>query len=151
MESWKLEPAKDFGLPPGQRLKSIQRESGLLATVGHLTWWALVRGYLRLFHRLEVRGRENLPAQGPFVIVANHSSHLDALVLGAVQKDRSDHRQSPDLSKRRQRSRRLGSHHLGERVRCARACRNRIGRGRRQSWPLRGIGFPSRMITSGCR
>jgi 1-acyl-sn-glycerol-3-phosphate acyltransferase len=42
-----------------------------------------VRGYLAAFHRLEVTGRENLPAP-PFVLVANHASHLDALTLSAV-------------------------------------------------------------------
>ena len=45
-------------------------------------WWSLVRGYLRTFHRLRVHGREHLPTEPPFVIVANHASHLDALCVG---------------------------------------------------------------------
>jgi 1-acyl-sn-glycerol-3-phosphate acyltransferase len=84
METWKLQPAHDLGLPPGQRLKSIRRESGLIATAGHLIWWFIVRIYLRIFHRLQVIGRENLPTTGPFVIVSNHTSHLDALVLASI-------------------------------------------------------------------
>ena len=83
MDPWKLEPAHDLGLAPGDRLKSIRRESGLLETLAHVTWWSLVRAYLGLFHRLKIRGREHLPKEAPFLIVANHSSHLDALVLAA--------------------------------------------------------------------
>jgi 1-acyl-sn-glycerol-3-phosphate acyltransferase len=37
--------------------------------------------FLRLVLRLRVRGREHLPALGPFVIVSNHVSHLDTLSL----------------------------------------------------------------------
>jgi 1-acyl-sn-glycerol-3-phosphate acyltransferase len=83
VEDWKLEPARDLGLPLREALQSHRRESGLLTTAGHHLWWGLVRGYLRLYHRLAVEGRENLPAEPPFVLVANHVSHLDALVLGA--------------------------------------------------------------------
>src|SRR5207248_2431417 len=43
-----------------------------------------VRLFLGLVNRLEVRGRQNLPAAGPFVMVANHESHLDALVLASA-------------------------------------------------------------------
>ena len=84
MEDWKLEPAKDLGLPTPQRLRSAKRESGLIETIGHLLWWPIVRVYLRLYHRLDVTGRENLPIDPPFVLCANHSSHLDAMVLASV-------------------------------------------------------------------
>lgn len=36
-----------------------------------------VKPFLRLFIGLRVVGMENLPAQDPFVLIANHSSHLD--------------------------------------------------------------------------
>lgn len=83
MADWNLEPAKDHGLPPLQRAKSLKRESGLVGTVGHAAWWGCVRGFMRVYHRLEVHGIERLPAEPPFVIVANHSSHLDVLALAA--------------------------------------------------------------------
>jgi len=44
----------------------------------------VLRGWLRLFHRLEIEGLEHLPKEGSFVMVANHSSHLDALCLLAA-------------------------------------------------------------------
>ena len=41
----------------------------------------LLRASLRMYHRFQIQGMENLPADGSFVLVANHSSHLDALCL----------------------------------------------------------------------
>jgi len=36
----------------------------------------------KLFFRLKVTGRQNIPQDGPFIIVANHSSLLDPIILG---------------------------------------------------------------------
>jgi 1-acyl-sn-glycerol-3-phosphate acyltransferase len=83
MQKWDLQPARDLGLPPGQRWRSLQRESGLISTGLHLAWWSLVRGYLAVWHRLAISGQHNIPGQPPFILVANHASHLDALVLAA--------------------------------------------------------------------
>jgi 1-acyl-sn-glycerol-3-phosphate acyltransferase len=83
MDPWKLEPAHDFDLTLRERLGSERRESGLIETIGHALWWMLVRSYLRLYHRLRVHGLERMPTQPPFILIANHSSHLDALVLAA--------------------------------------------------------------------
>jgi 1-acyl-sn-glycerol-3-phosphate acyltransferase len=84
MDDWNLQPAADHGLSPASRALSLKRESGLLQTAGHAAWQGLLRSYLRLYHRLQVSGRHNLPAMPPFVIIANHTSHLDAMVLSAV-------------------------------------------------------------------
>src|ERR1700742_1394252 len=42
------------------------------------------RAWLKLYHRIEITGRENLPPDGSFVMVANHASHLDVLCLLAA-------------------------------------------------------------------
>jgi 1-acyl-sn-glycerol-3-phosphate acyltransferase len=81
---WHFRPARDLGLPLGQRLRSTSREPGLLSVLAHGVWTLLVRFYLAVFHRLSVTGRENIPAAPPFVLVANHGSHLDTLSLLAA-------------------------------------------------------------------
>ena len=79
-----MKPARDLGLAPGERLRSQAREAGLGGTLLQGAWRRMLRGYLRAAHALVVEGRENLPAAPPFVLVANHCSHLDALTLSAV-------------------------------------------------------------------
>jgi len=67
----------------GDRLRSLQRESGLVSTGFHFAWWSAVRGYLAVWHRLAIDGRHHIPARPPFILVGNHTSHLDAFVLAA--------------------------------------------------------------------
>jgi 1-acyl-sn-glycerol-3-phosphate acyltransferase len=42
------------------------------------------RAWLKLYHRIEITGRGNLPSDGSFVIIGNHASHLDVLCLLAA-------------------------------------------------------------------
>jgi 1-acyl-sn-glycerol-3-phosphate acyltransferase len=81
MDRWDLRPAGDLGLSPGARLASSARESGLIALGGRLVWRTLIHRYLRAAHGFSVIGAHHLPAAAPFVLVANHGSHLDAVVL----------------------------------------------------------------------
>lgn len=67
-----------------ERLRSVLREPGLVSALGHAAMTRLVRVYLRLYHRWRLTGSEHLPQRTPFVMVANHASHLDALILGAA-------------------------------------------------------------------
>jgi 1-acyl-sn-glycerol-3-phosphate acyltransferase len=41
----------------------------------------LIRPFLALFIGLRVRGKEHLPPSDPFIVIANHTSHLDTLAL----------------------------------------------------------------------
>src|SRR4051812_37769499 len=88
MDPWSYKPASDLELPPVDRARSLRREPGLASNLGHLAWHGLTRAYLRVYHRLRVEGAENLPNALPFVLVANHSSHLDAPALAATMPRR---------------------------------------------------------------
>jgi len=95
MEPWNLEPARDTGLSPSERFRSVRRESGLLESFAHHACFSLIRSYFAIAHRLTIVGRERLPTHGPFVLAANHCSHLDALALGAALTPRHRERAFP--------------------------------------------------------
>lgn len=42
---------------------------------------AFFSGYLRTMHRMKICGRERIPAAGPVIICANHSSYFDAMLI----------------------------------------------------------------------
>lgn len=84
MNDWEYKPASDVGLPAPERWRSLRREAGLPSTMAHAAWCGVTRAYLALWHRFCVTGLENLPAKPPFVVVANHTSHLDAIALAAA-------------------------------------------------------------------
>jgi 1-acyl-sn-glycerol-3-phosphate acyltransferase len=81
---WEFKPARDQGLSPAERLRSPWRERSLGGLALGGAWRLCVRAYLRAYHRLTVDGAENLPKNPPYVLVGNHSSHLDALVLASI-------------------------------------------------------------------
>src|SRR4051812_38756668 len=81
MERWDYKPAADAGLPWRERVSSLKRETGLLGLGLRYLWRGILRLYFRLWHRLRIDGAQNLPRETPFVVIANHANHLDALAL----------------------------------------------------------------------
>ncbi|MCC6907098.1 MAG: 1-acyl-sn-glycerol-3-phosphate acyltransferase [Phycisphaerales bacterium] len=84
MDEWRYDRAQDFGLPLSARLESVRREGGLASSMLRHAWWLGACTYTRFWHRLRVENRCALPARPPFVLIANHSSHLDTLVMAAA-------------------------------------------------------------------
>ncbi|MFZ4576030.1 MAG: lysophospholipid acyltransferase family protein [Phycisphaerales bacterium] len=84
MARWDFEPAKDLGLDPLKRMKHERREAGLLEYLTQFGARCFVKSYMTLWHRVEVEQSHNVPRETPFVLCANHASHLDSVVLGSV-------------------------------------------------------------------
>ncbi|MEI3605197.1 lysophospholipid acyltransferase family protein [Pseudogracilibacillus sp. SE30717A] len=55
----------------------------------------IIRPFITIILGLNVRRIENLPEKGPAVIVANHNSHLDTLVLMTLFQGRKIHQIRP--------------------------------------------------------
>ncbi|KAF0097096.1 MAG: long-chain acyl-CoA synthetase [Rhodospirillaceae bacterium] len=72
----------DAALSPEERYlapaRPWQRALGTLA-------YAVNRIVCCVFFRVEAKGLANIPDRGPYILVANHASDLDPLVLGACQ------------------------------------------------------------------
>jgi 1-acyl-sn-glycerol-3-phosphate acyltransferase len=77
------------------RLRRFPREPDQFVHGLRLLVALIIRGLLRLYHRFEIVGREHLPNDESFVLVANHSSHLDTLCLLAALPLRRLHRAFP--------------------------------------------------------
>ncbi len=83
-DAWTYETAADLDQSLLERLREFPRRPDMLVYGARLAAALAVRSWLALYHRFGVVGRENLPASGSFVLVANHSSHLDAVCLQAA-------------------------------------------------------------------
>ena len=79
--NWKYETAKDCGLSFIDRLKACPREPDPFVYATRMTTAVAIRAALRAYFRFGIEGRERLPRNQSFVMVANHASHLDAVSL----------------------------------------------------------------------
>ncbi len=84
MKRWRYTPAGDLDKNMSDRLRQFPREPDMLVYGLRSLVALLIRSALRLYHRFEVIGAENLRNNGTFVLVANHASHLDAVCLLAA-------------------------------------------------------------------
>ena len=67
-----------------ERLGRVPRRRGAIRRALRFGVAIVLRLWLRAYHRFTIRGAENLPADGPFVLIANHASHLDTICLLAA-------------------------------------------------------------------
>lgn len=84
MDRWTYSPSPLLLKTARERLSTFPRDPDL--AVYGLRWFGVVflRTLLGVYFRMRVVGRSHIPARGPFVLVANHSSHLDAVALSCA-------------------------------------------------------------------
>lgn len=75
MEQLRFDPALDHAPKRWHGL------SNLLVCVIRALAAGVMRIWLRLYHRISIVGKENLPIDRSFILIANHASHLDTLCL----------------------------------------------------------------------
>jgi 1-acyl-sn-glycerol-3-phosphate acyltransferase len=92
---WHYGPAADIGRSIPDRLRDFPRQPDIFVYGMRSVAALAVRSWLKIYHRIEITGRENLPTGGSFVMVANHTSHLDALCLLSALPLRSLNRAYP--------------------------------------------------------
>jgi 1-acyl-sn-glycerol-3-phosphate acyltransferase len=92
---WHYETAKDCGLSFFDRLKQCPREPDPLVYGARVASAVMIRAAMRAYFRFDIIGREHLPCGDSFVLVANHTSHLDAIALLSALQLRSLHRAYP--------------------------------------------------------
>lgn len=99
MTPWSYEPAADLDQNMVERLRRFPRQPDMLVYGARSLAALALRGWLRVYHRLEITGAENLPREGSFILVANHASHLDTLCLLAALPLSKLHRAFPAAAK----------------------------------------------------
>jgi len=88
MKDWRYKSAQDLGMGERERLGSARRETGLFAHLVQRVANTLVRRALAAYNGLRIEGLERLPDAPPMLLCANHTSHLDALILASVLPSR---------------------------------------------------------------
>ncbi len=81
MQEWHYDTVQDLNQGIVERLRRCPREPDMLVYGLRRVAAFGIRALLRVFLRLKVVGREHLPLDGSYVLIANHSSHLDTLCL----------------------------------------------------------------------
>jgi 1-acyl-sn-glycerol-3-phosphate acyltransferase len=95
MKRWRYDSANDVERTPLERLRQFPREPDMLVYGLRSLGALIIRALLRVYHRFEIIGHENLRTNRSLVIVANHCSHLDTLCLLAALPLRKLHRAFP--------------------------------------------------------
>ena len=81
MDDWTYDKAPDLDKNLSERLSGFPRQPEMSIYLMRSMAALILRSWLRVYHRFEVTGKEHLPQDGSFVLIANHASHLDALCL----------------------------------------------------------------------
>jgi 1-acyl-sn-glycerol-3-phosphate acyltransferase len=92
---WRYKPAPDLEQSLAERLRTFPRYPDMTLYAARAALQLVTRAYLKVYHRLVIHGREHLPLNESFVMVCNHTSHLDTVSLLAALPVRRVHRTFP--------------------------------------------------------
>lgn len=95
MKKWQYDTAADLDQSLLERLRNFPREPDMLVYGVRSLVALIIRALLRTYCRFEIIGEEHLRSNRSFVLVANHSSHLDTVCLLAGLPLRRLHRAFP--------------------------------------------------------
>jgi 1-acyl-sn-glycerol-3-phosphate acyltransferase len=95
MKKWQYDSAQDLDQTMVERLRHFPREPDMLVYGLRSLVALIIRALLRVYCRFEIVGEEHLRSNRSFVLVANHSSHLDTVCLLSALPLRRLHRAFP--------------------------------------------------------
>jgi 1-acyl-sn-glycerol-3-phosphate acyltransferase len=81
MTEWEYHSPPDIDETMSEHLGNFPRQPYMLIYAIRSAAALLLRAWMRVYHRLRVDGQENMPETGSFVLVCNHTSHLDTLSM----------------------------------------------------------------------
>lgn len=84
MKKWFYRPSTSIDKTIPEKLAAFPREDDMTHSALRYGWNMLLRTFLKTYFRLEIIGEENLPNDSTYLLIANHSSHLDSLCLSAA-------------------------------------------------------------------
>lgn len=95
MTEWEYHPSPDIDETMSEQLRNFPRQPHMLMYAIRSIVAMLLRGWMRVYHRMRIDGRPNLPATGSYILVCNHTSHLDTLCMLCSVPLRQIHRTFP--------------------------------------------------------
>ena len=95
MKEWDYHPPPDIDASMAESLRDFPRQPYMLVYAVRSIAALLLRGWLKLYHRLRIDGCDHLPEHGSYILVCNHTSHLDTLCMLSSVPLRKIHRAFP--------------------------------------------------------
>jgi len=84
MKRWVYTPSPLLDKTLKEKLTTFPRDPTLTVYGLRFLGMLLLKGIFATYFRLRIQGKRHIPRSGPFVLVANHSSHLDAVALACA-------------------------------------------------------------------
>lgn len=84
MKRWTYSPSPLLDKTLAERLTTFPRDPTLTVYGLRFLGMLFLRAFFACYFRLRILGRKRIPKSGPFLLVANHASHLDAVALACA-------------------------------------------------------------------